>query len=136
MVILTTLYNAEKYVEQCLLSIMGQSHKDFTCYILDDLSTDKSVEIVKKTISGDSRFILVENKNKMYQGGNYDQIIRNPTIDDNEIILEVDGDDWLPNSTVLSKIHSVYQDLNVWITNGSFRYSNGPIGFSSKQKIH
>ena len=33
MIIVTTLYNAEEYVEQCIGSIMGQSFKDFKCYI-------------------------------------------------------------------------------------------------------
>ena len=62
MIILTTLYNAENYIEQCLASIMGQSFKDFKCYITDDLSTDKSVIKAKEMIENDNRFILIENK--------------------------------------------------------------------------
>ena len=45
MIVLTTTYNCEKYIERCLLSIMSQNFKDFTCYITDDMSTDKTVEI-------------------------------------------------------------------------------------------
>jgi glycosyltransferase involved in cell wall biosynthesis len=136
MIIVTTLYNAENYIEQCIGSIMGQSFKNFKCYITDDLSTDNSVSIVKKLIADDDRFILIENTEKLYQPGNYDQVIRNnKNINDNDVIIEIDGDDWLPNSKTLEKIHQVYQDDNVWITNGSFKYSNGANGFSSKQKL-
>jgi glycosyltransferase involved in cell wall biosynthesis len=136
MIIVTTLYNCEKYIEQCLGSIMGQTHTDFKCYITDDLSTDNSVELVKQMISGDDRFILIQNEEKMYQPGNYDQVIRgNPNINDNDVIVEIDGDDWLPHANVLKKIFEVYQDNNVWITNGSFKYSSGEKGFSTKQKI-
>lgn len=136
MIIVTTLYNAENYIEQCIGSIMGQSFKDFKCYITDDLSTDNSVNIVKRLIANDDRFILIKNSEKLYQPGNYDQVIRNnPNISDNDVIIEIDGDDWLPNSKVLEKINQVYQDNNIWITNGSFKYSNGTNGFSSKQKI-
>jgi glycosyltransferase involved in cell wall biosynthesis len=136
MIIVTTLYNCENYIEQCLASIMGQTHKNFKCYITDDLSTDNSVKLVKKMIEGDDRFILIQNTEKLYQPGNYDQVIRNnPDIGDNEIIVEIDGDDWLPTSKVLEKIHQIYLDDNVWITNGSFRYSNGTNGFSSKQNL-
>lgn len=136
MIILTTLYNAEKYVEQCISSIMGQSYRDFKCYITDDLSTDNSVSLVKELIKDDDRFILIENKKKMYQPGNYDQVIRNNSdILDNEICLEVDGDDWLPNANVFSQINEIYKNENIWITNGSFRYSNGQMGFSSRQKL-
>jgi glycosyltransferase involved in cell wall biosynthesis len=131
MIILTTTYNCENYVEKSLLSIMGQRFKDFKCYITDDISTDKTVEIIKKTIKGDDRFILIENKEKLYQGGNYDQIIRGFDISDEEICVEVDGDDWLPHSNVLSKIHDVYSDNKTWITSGSFKYSDGRKGFAN-----
>lgn len=136
MIIVTTLYNAEEYVEKCISSLMGQNYKDFVCYITDDMSTDKSVELVKGMIKGDDRFILIENKEKFYQPGNYDQIIRdNDNITDNEVVIEVDGDDWLPDSKILSRIAEVYSDKDVWIANGSFRYSNGQPGFASEQAI-
>lgn len=130
MVILTTTYNCEKYVERCLLSIMSQSHKDFVCYITDDMSTDNTVNIIKKTINHDSRFILIENNKKLYQPGNYDSIIRYSNIDNNEICVEVDGDDWLPSPQVFYKINEIYQDPNVWMTTGSFKYHDGRMGFA------
>jgi glycosyltransferase involved in cell wall biosynthesis len=130
MIILTTSYNCEKFIEKSLLSIMGQRFKDFKCYITDDLSTDNTVDIIKKTIQGDNRFILIENKKKMFQPGNYDQIIRGMDIPDEEICVEIDGDDWLPNSSVLGLVSKTYEDDNVWMTSGSFKYSNGAQGFS------
>lgn len=131
MIILTTTYNCENFVERSLLTIMTQRFKDFKCYITDDMSTDKTVDIIKKTISGDDRFILIENKQKMYQPGNYDQVIRGLDIPDDEICIEVDGDDWLPNSNVLGYIDNVYQNNNVWMTSGSFKYHDGRPGFSN-----
>ena len=65
MIILTTSYNCEKFIEKSLFSIMSQRYKDFTCYITDDLSTDNTANIVRVTIKNDSRFILVENKSKL-----------------------------------------------------------------------
>ena len=56
MVILTTTYNCENYVEKSLMSIMSQRYDDFKCYITDDLSTDGTVEVIKKTISNDCSF--------------------------------------------------------------------------------
>lgn len=136
MIIVTTLYNAENYIERCLFSIKTQTFKDFKCYITDDLSTDNSVNLVKNFIKTDDRFILIENSTKFYQPGNYDQVIRNnPNINDNDIIVEIDGDDWLPDSDTLNRINKVYSDKNVWIANGSFKYSTGVPGFSSKQEI-
>ena len=131
MIILTTTYNCENYVEKSLLSILSQRFKDFKCYITDDMSTDNTVDMIKKTINGDDRFILIENKIKMYQPGNYDQVIRGLDIPDNEICVEIDGDDWLPNSNVLSFINDAYKDENVWMTSGSFKYHDGRPGFAN-----
>ena len=58
MIILTGFYNAEEYIERSIASIMGQSFKDFTCYITHDLSTDKSVSLVKEMVKDDSRFTI------------------------------------------------------------------------------
>jgi glycosyltransferase involved in cell wall biosynthesis len=135
MIILTGFYNAEQYVERCIASIMGQSFTDFKCYITHDLSTDNSVKLVKEMIEGDDRFILIDdNEKKLYQAGNFDKVIRNnPNIADDEVLVEVDGDDYLPDGNVLKRINELYKDQNIWIANGSFKYHNGPVGFSSKQ---
>jgi hypothetical protein len=99
------------------------------------MSTDSSVQKIKDLIKDDKRFILIdEYDKKLYQAGNFDRTIRNnPNISDDELLIEVDGDDWLPDSKVFERINNVYQDPNVWIANGSFKYSNGQPGFSSPQ---
>jgi len=78
---------------------------------------------------------LVENTKKLYQPGNYDNILRNfSEIDDNEIVIEVDGDDWLPDNKVFERVDNVYKNKKVWIANGSFMYPNGMLGFSQRQQ--
>lgn len=110
---------------------MSQRHKDFTCYITDDVSTDNTVNIVRETIKNDPRFILIENKTKFFQPGNYDQVITSRNIDGEEICVEVDGDDWLPDSNVFTRINEVYKNKEVWMTSGSFRYHDGRPGFAN-----
>lgn len=131
LIILTTSYNCENYIERCLLSIKSQSHKNFICYITDDLSTDTTIKKIEECICDDNRFILIKNKEKKYQGGNYDQVIRdNHDISDEDVCIEVDGDDWLPDSNVFKRIHEVFEDNNIWIANGSFKYHDGRSGFA------
>ena len=110
---------------------MSQRYQDFTCYITDDVSTDNTVNIVRETIKNDPRFILIENKTKFFQPGNYDQVITSRNIDGEEICVEVDGDDWLPDSNVFTRINEVYKDKEVWMTSGSFRYHDGRPGFAN-----
>ena len=130
MTIITAAYNCEKYIERCILSVMSQNFKDFKCYITDDMSTDGTKNVINETIKGDSRFVLIENHSKFYPPGNFNQIINGRALDGDEICVEVNGDDWLANPNVLSKIDDVYKDQNVWITSGSFKYHDGRPGFN------
>ncbi len=130
MIILTTTYNCQSFIERCLFSIMSQTYKNFTCYITDDLSNDSTKGIIKKTIESDERFILIENKNKMFQPGNYDQVLRTGNLEEDEICIEVDGDDYLPHSEVFENIFEIYKNSDVWMTSGSFKYHDNRPGFA------
>jgi glycosyltransferase involved in cell wall biosynthesis len=57
-------YNSEKYLRQCLDSVLQQTFQDWRCVISDDASTDKSVEIAREYEKIDSRFkVLTHDKN-------------------------------------------------------------------------
>ena len=134
MIVMTTVYNAENYIERCVGSLMGQKFKDFKCFIIDDMSTDSTVSKAKSMIGDDDRFTVIVNTEKTYKNGNYENVLsKTEGIDENDVVVELDGDDWLPDSKVLDRINEVYQDDNIWITNGSFKYSSGAPGFSSPQ---
>jgi glycosyltransferase involved in cell wall biosynthesis len=134
MIVMTTVYNAENYIERCLGSLIGQNFKDFRCFVIDDMSTDSTVEKAKAMVGNDNRFTIIVNEKKTFKNGNYENVLSfMDGIDENDVVVELDGDDWLANSKVLSRINEVYQDDNVWITNGSFKYSSGAMGFSSPQ---
>ena len=120
MIIITTFYNAEEYIEKCIGSIMGQKFSDFKCYLIDDLSTDSSVNKAKEMIRDDDRFTLIINKEKKFKTLNFVDVLKNENISDNDIVVEIDGDDWLPNSTTLTRVNEAYSDEKVWITNGNF----------------
>ena len=46
--VIIPVYNADKYLEEALSSIANQTFKDFEVIAIDDGSTDKSLEILKK----------------------------------------------------------------------------------------
>lgn len=132
--IISCFWNAENYIERCINSVKNQNYKDFKMFLIDDMSTDNSVEKIKKIIDGDKRFTLFVNKEKKFKLKNMDELIRNEKfLDSEDIIIELDGDDFLFDNYVLQKIQSKYDsNENLWLTNGSFIYSNGAAGFSSK----
>lgn len=132
--IVSCFWNAEKYIEKCIDSVLSQNNKNFVMFLIDDVSTDKTNSIIRNKINGDNRFKLITNVEKNYKLKNLDMLLRDESMfDDEDIIVELDGDDWFYNNNVLTKIENIYSNNpNLWITNGSFVYSNGMFGFSSK----
>lgn len=64
-----TIFNEQNYIEKTLESILAQTYKKFRVVIYDDKSTDKTLEICSKLISGDSRFSIIEgdsNRGNIY----------------------------------------------------------------------
>ena len=118
--IIIPLYNVEKWIDRCLGSVMSQNYKNFECIILDDMSTDKSVEVIRKTIKQDSRFTLIENKEKALALKNIYDGIKYSKPDGEDIIVTLDGDDWFENDNVLTRLNSIYNNDDCWITYGSY----------------
>lgn len=62
--IIIPVYNASKYITNCINSIKAQTFTDWKCIIVNDGSTDDSQSICEHLIKGDNRFILINQTNK------------------------------------------------------------------------
>lgn len=58
------VYNAEKYLDEAIQSILTQTYNNFEFIIINDGSTDKSLEIIEKYKNQDERIILISRENK------------------------------------------------------------------------
>ncbi|MDD5634070.1 MAG: glycosyltransferase [Candidatus Omnitrophica bacterium] len=65
--VITPVYNNEKYISQCIESILGQTYGDFEYIIVDDGSTDSTLSLAQSYAAKDERIKIVEN------GKNYGQ---------------------------------------------------------------
>ena len=61
--IVIPVYNVEKYVSKCLQSVVNQTYRNLEIIIVNDGSTDNSVEIVKKYKKIDQRIKLINKEN-------------------------------------------------------------------------
>lgn len=61
--VIVPVYNVERYVEKCLMSILEQSYRDIEVLVVDDGSTDRSPEICKKISDRDSRIVFLKKSN-------------------------------------------------------------------------
>ena len=62
--VVVPVYNSEKYVYECLRSLEKQTLKEIEFIIIDDGSTDSSLEIIKKFQKKDGRFRVYSQENK------------------------------------------------------------------------
>jgi glycosyltransferase involved in cell wall biosynthesis len=128
LIIVSTFWNSEEFVGECIKSLKSQYYTNFTAYFIDDMSTDSSYEVAKNAIDGDERFILIKNDVKKFKCKNFIDVIRdNSKLKWNDVIVEIDGDDKLSNNHVLGLINKVYTDDNIWICGSKWKDSNGNI---------
>ena len=64
--IVVPCYNVEKYIEQCLDSIVKQTLKDIEIICVNDGSTDNTLNIIKNYAAEDPRFFIINKKNSGY----------------------------------------------------------------------
>ena len=62
--IIIPVYNAEKYIKNCIQSIQKQTFDNFECILINDGSTDNSLNILNDIAETDSRFIIINKKNE------------------------------------------------------------------------
>lgn len=61
--VIIPVYNVEKFLSQCINSIINQTYKNLEILIIDDGSTDNSCEICKKFAKHDKRIRIIRQKN-------------------------------------------------------------------------
>ena len=62
--IIVPLYNVEEYIERCVNSLKNQTLEDIEIILVDDSSTDSSLEICNKMAAEDSRIKVIHKKNE------------------------------------------------------------------------
>lgn len=118
--ILTTAHNVELYLERCLESLQRQNIVNWKCYIFNDASTDSTAEIARGFASKDARFEVIHNPNRLFQVNNYYLFHQRSDLERRDVVVNVDGDDYLPDPCVLERVVERYQNPNLWITWGSY----------------
>lgn len=91
--------NNAKWLGKCIESITSQTFQDFEIIVVDDLSSDDSVEVAKKYLR--EQDTLIVNESKRLNGGTRNVGILKAK---GEYIFCIDSDDWLYDNTVFEKI--------------------------------
>lgn len=89
--------NNDKYLSECLNSITKQTYKNLEILIIDDFSTDRSVEIIKKFKNKNKKIITIFNKKKI---GLVKSIIKAIKKSKGKYIIRLDSDDYLKSNAI------------------------------------
>lgn len=113
-------YKSQKYLDKCLESIENQEYPKelIKATIIDDYSPIK-LSIIKTSFNTK----LIRNEKRMYAG--YNRYIAYSNCNDNDIIIFLDGDDWLVDSKCLKIINRIYQNNKInWSISNHKLYKN------------
>jgi glycosyltransferase involved in cell wall biosynthesis len=118
--IVVPFYNVEKWVKWCIRSVKSQTYTNYECYLVNDISTDNTEKVVIEEIAGNDKFHLITNTEKKYALKNiYDTLASTNTAPDDVVVI-LDGDDWLSGPNVLTRLNEIYKEQECWMTYGSY----------------
>ena len=117
--IIMPLYNCEQYIAKSIESVINQTYQDWDLLVVDDCSTDKSVEVVKSF--NDKRIKLLSNEHNSGAALSRNYALREAK---GKWIAFLDSDDtWLP--TKLEEQLQFMNENNYSFTYSDYRICNG-----------
>ena len=114
--IITPVYNAEKYLEETILSVINQSYKNWELLLIDDCSTDKSYEIIQEYLKIDKRIKYLKNERNSGPA-----ITRNRGLENSkgEYIAFLDSDDFWKEDKLKNQINFMKEN-NIFMCHGDY----------------
>lgn len=89
--VIIPVYNVEKYLPQCIESVINQTYKNLEIILVDDGSSDNSGKICNQYAESDSRIKVIHKQNDGVSKARNDGI----EISTGELIYFLDSDDWI-----------------------------------------
>ena len=114
--VIIPVYNTEKYLKECLNSILAQTLKDIEIICVDDGSTDSCPKILDKYSQKDSRIKIIRQKNQG-AGNSRNNALKKAT---GEFVAFLDSDDAYPSNDVLECLYNAAKQNHVLICGGGF----------------
>jgi len=124
--IITPSYNNEEWVEYNIASILNQTYSNYEVTYIDDASTDSTYDKVIGIVGQLPNWNVIRNSENKGATYNYFHNLNDYVQDPQEIVVHLDGDDWLYDETVLEKLNTFYNEKDCWMTYGGFVVWNGP----------
>jgi glycosyltransferase involved in cell wall biosynthesis len=110
--VVTPVYNTDRYLAECIESVLAQGHSNFEYIINDNWSTDRSRAIAESYLAKDSRIRLVSPERFLDQIANYNFTMRqvSPRA---QYVKIVQADDWITPSCLSDMVAIAQQHPSI-----------------------
>ena len=115
--VIVPFHNSEKYIAECLRSILDQTLDDLEVILVNDKSTDNSLSIVEEYKKKDKRIHLTNNKMNLGPGLSRNVALKKAR---GKYIAFCDADDLYPTKDIFQKMVSAIEENDADILIGSF----------------
>ena len=115
----------EEYIAKCLGSLQSQTFPNWEAYVTVDACEDRTYPIAKEAAAEDGRIHVHRNADRLYAMRNLAAGVERCGADPDDVIVVLDGDDWLATDEALAIVASKYVQTDCWMTYGSW-ISNDP----------
>lgn len=115
--IVMPVYNGELYIKETLDSLLNQTFKDFELLIVNDASTDSTLEILNDYVLKDSRIKILDNEFQKGIVGGLNTAIKNSS---GEYIARADADDIHKKDRLALQVEFLDKHKNVGIVGGGY----------------
>ena len=135
-VFLIPAYNCENDIKQTLFSIFAQSYNNWRVIIIDDVSTDNTLNVSKDLVESlgyRERFMFIRREEKYGEVRNTVEEVE--FIDDEEVVVRLDAGDWLTENDCLYMLNQVYQKNNAVVCWTGQRWSYTNYGISKAMQL-
>ena len=118
-------FNNEDWIEYNIASVLNQNYNNYEVLYVNDKSTDNTLNKVKDIVGELSNWTIINNKENKGAQYNYFEHLDTFLNNDNDILIHLDGDDWLYDDNVLKNLNKYYNEKDCWMTYGGFVCWNG-----------
>lgn len=108
------VYNGEKFLFECLDSILKQNFQDWECVVVDNQSADKSYEIALQFAEKDKRFKVIKNKDFVPLADNWNNAFLNANLNAKYYKL-LQADDWMFSNFLEETVQLFKKDPSVGV---------------------
>lgn len=123
--IVTPVYNAEKWIGDCIKSVREQTEQNWSQIVVVDGATDNTYNEAVLASGEDPRITIIKLDKRMGACSSHKLAHDLHTKNQDDIFIHLDGDDKLLHENVLNYVKTVYLTYNVWATYGDYVTESG-----------